>query len=246
LNEILIEQNEGLAIQSHRGAPHNATTLPGARVGRPRRVGPALPYVDVRYTIPVPVRGRGRAVWSYIGVVGVVGVAGAKAGDGSPRTANPGAANPGDGGARAYGDGERDGPFAIEDDDGERRDTDVADVETDSALDVEVELASDEAVELAARPTFRTAGTGTGARSPPSTGWRGCNRSGRICGFGTDVVCISGAISEDAGGGPGCGVLCIERGVCDTGICAACGNDDRQRSFIRWRNERYAWCRCSG
>lgn len=148
--------------------------------------------------------------WSYSGVVGVMG--GANPGDGGA------GANPGEGGARAYGDGER---GKDRDGDGERRDTDVAEVDAEMELareDAVAELARDEVVVLAARPPMlRTAGTGTGARSPPSTGWRDCRRSGRILG-----MCETVAV--DADGSPGWGVLCIDSGVGTVvGVVVACG-----------------------
>ncbi|KAJ7659424.1 hypothetical protein B0H17DRAFT_1212952 [Mycena rosella] len=152
-----------------------------------RQIGPTRAN-----TIPVPVRGRRRAmpVWSYIGVVGAVGVPGA---------------NPGDGGPRAYGDGDGERHSTlVYDADGDRSDTDVADVDAESAEDVEAELASEDAVALAVRrPTGRTAGTepGTGEQSLPSTGWRDCSRSGRICDF-VPGAGIGGAAAPDADGGP--------------------------------------------
>jgi hypothetical protein len=101
----------------------------------------------------VPVLGRrGAAPTSYIGVVGVLSIPGACC-----------AAKPGDDG----------GTTNCADEDGVRRCVSrlVALVEADSAEEEEdTELASEGAVALLRISACCTSGTGTGARSPPSTG----------------------------------------------------------------------------
>lgn len=140
--------------QNHNARP---ITLLGARTGMPGpRPAPRPLYVEVRYAMPVPVRGRGRAMvlCSYIGVVGVLGgKLGVGGTEGNPEVVGVSA---GDGG----GDADR---------------NDVAEVDADRPDDEadRIELSVDDDTELESPPTLRTVGTGTGARSPPSTGCRG-------------------------------------------------------------------------